>query len=436
MNRSSRTSRVLFPCGAECRCWCRAGCRCGSAGIRAGLDRRDESERRHHRPPGAHGRNREAHGADRYRRGEGRAQSGWSAGVGGDDLRDAAGRARTCSRRRPTASIRRCRSPRHLALPGHLEGLRQLLQVGRGRREGRAGHGRHARQQRRCKTAGLKLRASCDACHALYLRPYESPKVLDSDKNFDFDSAFPKNSGRARHGSADSLVNGQSSPARPLASAMPWRSCWRVKVRTSSSTGARAARVERRDFIAAQGRAVFEGGGCCCRSDDRGRLRRADAGQCPTRTCSSTTWAFSSPRLSRTFPTRSGLRFFEANVLSGVRLSRHYVKGMRTRNFGRIVFVSSESGVQIPTEMIHYGVTKTAQIAVARGLAETLVGHERHREQRTAWAHRVGRCWRIRRAARGVTGQRRCGRGARSSSSRLDRRPSFSGSRRRKRSLR
>jgi NAD(P)-dependent dehydrogenase (short-subunit alcohol dehydrogenase family) len=68
------------------------------------------------------------------------------------------------------------------------------------------------------------------------------------------------------------------------------------------------------------------------------------------------------------------LRFFEANELSGVRLSRHYVGGMRARNFGRIVFVSSESGVQIPTEMIHYGVTKTAQIAVARGLAETLVG--------------------------------------------------------------
>jgi NAD(P)-dependent dehydrogenase (short-subunit alcohol dehydrogenase family) len=68
------------------------------------------------------------------------------------------------------------------------------------------------------------------------------------------------------------------------------------------------------------------------------------------------------------------LRFFEVNVLSGVRLARHYVRGMRTRNWGRIVFVSSESGVQIPTEMIHYGVTKTAQIAVARGLAETLVG--------------------------------------------------------------
>ncbi len=68
------------------------------------------------------------------------------------------------------------------------------------------------------------------------------------------------------------------------------------------------------------------------------------------------------------------LRFFEANVLSGVRLARHYLRGMRARNWGRVVFVSSESGVQIPSEMIHYGMTKTAQIAVARGLAETLAG--------------------------------------------------------------
>jgi NAD(P)-dependent dehydrogenase (short-subunit alcohol dehydrogenase family) len=68
------------------------------------------------------------------------------------------------------------------------------------------------------------------------------------------------------------------------------------------------------------------------------------------------------------------LRFFEANVLSGVRLARHYVAGMRERDWGRIVFVSSESAVQIPAEMIHYGMTKTAQLAVARGLAETLVG--------------------------------------------------------------
>ena len=68
------------------------------------------------------------------------------------------------------------------------------------------------------------------------------------------------------------------------------------------------------------------------------------------------------------------MRFFETNVLSGVRLSRAYVEGMRSRGWGRIVFVSSESALQIPAEMIHYGMTKTAQLAVARGLAETLAG--------------------------------------------------------------
>ena len=61
-------------------------------------------------------------------------------------------------------------------------------------------------------------------------------------------------------------------------------------------------------------------------------------------------------------------------MLSGVRFARHYVRGMRARNWGRIIFVSSESAVQIPSEMIHYGMTKTAQLAVARGLAETLAG--------------------------------------------------------------
>lgn len=67
-------------------------------------------------------------------------------------------------------------------------------------------------------------------------------------------------------------------------------------------------------------------------------------------------------------------RFFETNVMSGVRLARHYLPGMREQDWGRIVFVSSESAVQIPAEMIHYGVTKTAQLAVARGLAETTAG--------------------------------------------------------------
>jgi NAD(P)-dependent dehydrogenase (short-subunit alcohol dehydrogenase family) len=73
-------------------------------------------------------------------------------------------------------------------------------------------------------------------------------------------------------------------------------------------------------------------------------------------------------------PDEDWLRFFETNVLSGIRLSRHYVAGMRRRNWGRIVFVSSESALQIPAEMIHYGMTKTAQLSVARGLAESLSG--------------------------------------------------------------
>jgi NAD(P)-dependent dehydrogenase (short-subunit alcohol dehydrogenase family) len=68
------------------------------------------------------------------------------------------------------------------------------------------------------------------------------------------------------------------------------------------------------------------------------------------------------------------MRFFEVNVLSGVRLARLYLPVMKQKNWGRIIFISSESGVQIPPEMIHYGVTKTAQLAVSRGLAESLTG--------------------------------------------------------------
>jgi NAD(P)-dependent dehydrogenase (short-subunit alcohol dehydrogenase family) len=73
-------------------------------------------------------------------------------------------------------------------------------------------------------------------------------------------------------------------------------------------------------------------------------------------------------------PDEDWMRLFEANVMSGVRLSRHYLSGMRKKNWGRILFVSSESAVQIPAEMIHYGMTKTAQVAVARGIAETVAG--------------------------------------------------------------
>jgi len=67
-------------------------------------------------------------------------------------------------------------------------------------------------------------------------------------------------------------------------------------------------------------------------------------------------------------------RFFNVNVMSGVRLSRHFLAGMVARNWGRIVFISSESALQIPAEMIHYGMTKTAQLAISRGLAQSVAG--------------------------------------------------------------
>ncbi len=72
-------------------------------------------------------------------------------------------------------------------------------------------------------------------------------------------------------------------------------------------------------------------------------------------------------------PDADWLRFFEINVLSGVRLTRHYLPGMLEKNWGRVVFISSESAQQIPTEMIHYGMSKTAQVAIARGVAQSVV---------------------------------------------------------------
>jgi NAD(P)-dependent dehydrogenase (short-subunit alcohol dehydrogenase family) len=80
------------------------------------------------------------------------------------------------------------------------------------------------------------------------------------------------------------------------------------------------------------------------------------------------------PKPFAEIPDADWLRFFEVNVLSGVRLVRHYLPGMLKNNWGRIIFISSESAIQIPAEMIHYGMTKTAQIAVARGLAESVAG--------------------------------------------------------------
>ncbi|MDE8653092.1 SDR family NAD(P)-dependent oxidoreductase [Novosphingobium album (ex Liu et al. 2023)] len=68
------------------------------------------------------------------------------------------------------------------------------------------------------------------------------------------------------------------------------------------------------------------------------------------------------------------LRFFEVNVLSGIRLSRHYFPQMLARDWGRVIFISSESGLLTPGEMVHYGMTKTAQLAVARGMADQTRG--------------------------------------------------------------
>ena len=73
-------------------------------------------------------------------------------------------------------------------------------------------------------------------------------------------------------------------------------------------------------------------------------------------------------------PDSEWTRFFELNVMSGVRLSRAYIPAMLERNWGRVVFLSSESGLNIPPDMIHYGFTKTAVLAIARGLAKRLAG--------------------------------------------------------------
>jgi NAD(P)-dependent dehydrogenase (short-subunit alcohol dehydrogenase family) len=80
------------------------------------------------------------------------------------------------------------------------------------------------------------------------------------------------------------------------------------------------------------------------------------------------------PKPFEEIPDEDWIRFFDVNVLSGVRLARLFLPSMRRANWGRIIFISSESGVQIPAEMVHYGMTKTAQIAVARGIAESVAG--------------------------------------------------------------
>src|SRR5216684_775407 len=76
------------------------------------------------------------------------------------------------------------------------------------------------------------------------------------------------------------------------------------------------------------------------------------------------------PKPFNTISDEDWRHIFEVNVLSGVRLSRAYISEMKQRNWGRIIFISSESAIFTPKEMIHYGMTKTAQLAVSRGLAE------------------------------------------------------------------
>jgi NAD(P)-dependent dehydrogenase (short-subunit alcohol dehydrogenase family) len=80
------------------------------------------------------------------------------------------------------------------------------------------------------------------------------------------------------------------------------------------------------------------------------------------------------PKPFEEIPDDDWQRFFDVNVLSGARLSRTYVSGMKKRRWGRIVFISSESAIQIPVEMVHYGVTKTALLGLSRGIAETCAG--------------------------------------------------------------
>jgi len=80
------------------------------------------------------------------------------------------------------------------------------------------------------------------------------------------------------------------------------------------------------------------------------------------------------PKAFEDIPDEDWMRFFDVNVLSGVRLARLVLPHMKRADWGRIIFISSESAVQIPTEMIHYGMTKTAQLAVSRGLAESVAG--------------------------------------------------------------
>ena len=111
------------------------------------------------------------------------------------------------------------------------------------------------------------------------------------------------------------------------------------------------------------------------------------------------------PKPFEEIPDEDWLRFFEVNVLSGVRLARLLPAGDEARNWGRIIFISSESAIQIPAEMIHYGMTKTAQLAVSRGLGRNGRRHRHHGQQRAAGPDPIARRRRLRRRAGTVRGK-------------------------------
>ena len=110
-----------------------------------------------------------------------------------------------------------------------------------------------------------------------------------------------------------------------------------------------------------------------------GDLSKATVAEAPARQCPNVEILVNNlgifePKSFEEISDADWVRFFEINVLSGVRLARLFLPAMKRANWGRIIFISSESAVQIPAEMIHYGTTKTAQLAVSRGLAEAVAG--------------------------------------------------------------
>lgn len=139
-----------------------------------------------------------------------------------------------------------------------------------------------------------------------------------------------------------------------------------INGRSDESVGAALARI--RERVPAASVEGFSGD--LSRAEDADRLLR----QLPAVDILVNNLGIYEPRQFEDINDDEWRRFFEVNVLSAVRLARNYLPGMKERNWGRIVFISSESGINIPVEMIHYGMTKTALLAVSRGIAETCAG--------------------------------------------------------------